>query len=205
MNRRIDSLLLKALLSACALGFFPSQAALCEEVGPLKRHPAPTRGNPVLSNYHFDGVDVVEVIKVLAKEMGRNVYIGPGVEGTITANFEAVTALAALESILGEQSNLICHKLIGDNTLVVAAPDRIDRIEDEILGKAIGPKPRRTTIRQEFLLEFVPAGKVMDFLHDQYAEVEFIPHPTMNGFYAVGNRSDILKLKNEVPQLDLKK
>ena len=43
---------------------------------------------------------------------------------------------------------------------------------------------------------------MMGFLQGEYPNVEFIPHPTMNGFYAVGSREDILKLKEEVPELD---
>ena len=190
------------MLSACALGFFPGQAAFSDQSSALKRRPAPSRDKPLLADYDFDGVDAIEVIKTLAKDMGRNVYIGPGIEGTITAKFEAVTPLAALEKILEKQSKGISCKPIGYNTLVVAAPEKINQIEDEILGRSFGPKPRRTTVRQEFLLEYAPADKVMRFLKGQYKEVEFIPHPTMNGFYAVGKRGDILQLKNEVPQLD---
>ncbi|MCW5871376.1 MAG: hypothetical protein KIS61_29245 [Candidatus Eremiobacteraeota bacterium] len=205
MNRkRIDSLWLTALLGACALGFFPSQAAFSDESTALKRRPAPKRDKQLLANYDFDGVDAIEVIKLLAKDMGRNVYIGPGVEGTVTAKFEAVTPLAALEKILKKQRNVICCKQIGHNTLVVAAPVKIGHIEDEIMGKSFNPKPKGTAIRQEFLLEYAPANKVMGFLQGQYKEVEFIPHPTMNGFYAVGKRSDILQIKNDVPQLDRK-
>jgi type II secretory pathway component GspD/PulD (secretin) len=198
-RKRIDTLWLTALLGACALGFFPSQAAFSQESTPLKQ-----RDKPLLVNYDFDGVDAIEVIKILAKDMGRNVYIGPGVDGTITARFEAVTPLAALEKILEQRSNGISCKLIGYNTLVVATPEKIGQIEDEITGKSLNPKPRGTAIRQEFLLEYALASKVMGFLQSQYKEVEFIPHPTMNGFYAVGKRSDILRLKNEVPRLDLK-
>lgn len=203
MNRqRIDSLWLTALLSACALGFFPSQAAVSEESTALSRRPAPKRDKPLLANYDFDSVDAVEVIKTLAKDMGRNVYIGPGVEGTVTARFEAVAPLAALEKILEKQPNVISCKQIGYNTLVVASPEKISQIENEITGKSFSPKPKGTAVRQEFLFEYATANKVMGFLQGQYKEVEFIPHPTMNGFYAVGKRSDILQLKTEVPQLD---
>ncbi|MBT9587566.1 hypothetical protein IV102_29765 [bacterium] len=32
--------------------------------------------------------------------------------------------------------------------------------------------------------------------------MEFIPHPTLNGLYAVGLREDILSIKNDIHDLD---
>lgn len=57
-------------------------------------------------------------------------------------------------------------------------------------------------VRQEILLEKAPAVKVMEFLAGQYKNVQFTPHPTMNGFYVYGSRKDVLAIKAEVPNLD---
>lgn len=201
----IDKLWLTALVSACALGFLPSQAALSEETCKLKRRPPPPRDTRGLFSYDFVQADVNDVIKKLAKDMGRNVYIGPGVEGSVTAKFNSVTPTAALESILKQQPLDIHFELFGYNTLVVAAPDKIKQIDDEILGRSMGPRTKKGAIRQEFLLEHASAPELITLLKDRYKDLEFIPHPTMNGFYAVGSRSDILKLKNEMPRLDRQK
>lgn len=204
MNRRsIDKLWLTALLSACALGFFPSQAALSEEPSALRRRPP--RDDQRLFSYDFVDADVVYVVKVLAKDLRRNVYIGPGVEGSVTAKFDSVTAMAALEWVLKQQAHGVDFKLIGYNTLVVASPDKIDQIVNDISGKSFEPRRPRANIRQEFLLEHASALDLMAQLKDRYEKVEFIPHPTMNGFYAVGSRSDILRLKTDVPRLDREK
>ncbi len=104
--------------------------------------------------------------------------------------------------VLKQQDADIRYKLIGYNTLVVALPDLVDRIEDEILGKSFAPKRDPNAHRQEFLLERAHAYDVIRLLQGEYKDVEFIPHPTMNGFYAVGSREDILRLKAEVPWLD---
>lgn len=175
-----------------------------QETSALRRRPAPRRvaNRPKLVTLDFVNADLVYVIKILAKEMGRNVYIGPGVEGSVTVTLKSVPVDGALALILKMQENDIAYKLIGYNTLIVAAPEKVNQIEDEILGKSFGPKHKAGAIRQEILLEKAPAAKVIGFLQGQYKDVEFIPHPTMNGFYAVGSRSDILSIKNDVPNLD---
>lgn len=215
MNRKlVDSLWATALLSACAIGFYPAQGAVFEsvavetpaaETSALRRRPAPRRpGKVPLVSHDFEDADLVYVVKVLAKEMNRNVYIGPGVEGSVTASFRSVPVDAVLASVLKQNGGDIRCKLIGYNTLIVAQGPRVDQIEDEILGKSFGSRPKRSDghIRQEFLLDNAPAAKIIGFLQGQYKEVEFIPHPTMNGFYAVGSRKDIADLKNDVPNLD---
>jgi type II secretory pathway component GspD/PulD (secretin) len=175
-----------------------------QETSALRRRPAPRRvaSRVKLVTLDFVNADLVYVIKILAKEMGRNVYIGPGVEGSVTVTLKSVPVDGALALILKMQENDIAYKLIGYNTLIVAAPEKVNQIEDEILGKSMGPKTRKGAIRQEILLEKAPAAKVIGFLQGQYKDVEFIPHPTMNGFYAVGSRNEILQIKNDVPNLD---
>ena len=61
---------------------------------------------------------------------------------------------------------------------------------------------RKPSVRQEILLETASAEAVLAVLRPAYPEVEFIPHPTMNGFYAVGSRLDIIQVKNDVEYLD---
>jgi type II secretory pathway component GspD/PulD (secretin) len=175
-----------------------------QQMSALRRRPAPRR--PVnrvkLVSLDFVNADLVYVIKVLAKEMGRNVYIGPGVEGSVTVTLKSVPVDGALALILKMQENDIAYKLVGYNTLIVAAPEKVNQIEEDILGKQFAPRTPANSVRQEVLLEKAPAAKVIGFLQGQYKNVEFIPHPTMNGFYAVGSRGDILSIKNDVPNLD---
>lgn len=169
------------------------------------RRPAPRRVAPKqkLVTLDFVNADLVYVIKVLAKEMGRNVYIGPGVEGSVTVTLKSVPVDGALALILKMQENDIAYKMVGYNTLIVAAPEKVNQIEDDILGKTVGPRvPKANAVRQEILLEKAPAAKVISFLQSQYRDVEFIPHPTMNGFYVVGSRADVLQIKGDVPNLD---
>ena len=225
MNRKHwDGLWLTAVLSACALVFLPVQAALADNPPPdgsatrvptkvpkgsplptsLRRRPAPPRSanRPVLVTHEFVDADLIDVIKILAKDMGRNVYIGPGFEGRVTISIKSVPVDGALAMVLRQQEADVRYKLLGYNTLVVALPDKVDCIEDEILGKSFGRRRKPNAIRQEFLLERAPAYSVMGCLQGEYSHVEFIPHPTMNGFYAVGSREDIARLKAEVPWLD---
>ncbi len=57
-------------------------------------------------------------------------------------------------------------------------------------------------VRQEFILDRAPAARVVEFLQSQYLRVKFVPHPTLNGFYAIGPKKDILSIKSELPNLD---
>ena len=67
-------------------------------------------------------------------------------------------------------------------------------------------RPRRPRIgggcRKEVLLERAEASRVVPLLEYRYPEVDFIMHPTMNGFYTIGSRNNVLALKNDVPGLD---
>jgi len=174
-----------------------------QQTSALRRAAPRRRPSPVkLVTLDFVNADLVYVIKVLAKEMNRNVYIGPGVEGSVTVTLKSVPVDGALALILKMQENDIAYKLVGYNTLIVAAPEKVNQIEEDILGKQFAPKTPANSVRQEILLEKAPAAKVIGFLQGQYKNVEFVPHPTMNGFYAVGSRSDVLQIKNEVPNLD---
>jgi len=174
-----------------------------QETSALRRRPAPRRHAPTkLVTLDFVNADLVYVIKILAKEMGRNVYIGPGVEGSVTVTLKSVPVDGALALILKMQENDIGYKLINYNTLIVAAPEKINQIEEDILGKNFAPKRMVDGVRQEIILEKAPAAKVISFLQGQYKNVEFIPHPTMNGFYVRGSKADVLSIRSEVPNLD---
>lgn len=60
-----------------------------------------------------------------------------------------------------------------------------------------------TSLRQEVLLERAPADQVLEILRKRFPTLEFIPHPVLNGFYAMGPRADILRMKSLIPDLDV--
>ncbi|MGE0491806.1 MAG: secretin N-terminal domain-containing protein [Vulcanimicrobiota bacterium] len=165
-----------------------------------KKAPAPKQR---LVTLDFVNADLVYVIKVLAKEMNRNVFVGPTVDGSVTVTLKNVPVEGALALILKMQENEYDYKVL-KNTIVVAAPEKLSEIPDDILddSKVKEPLLPEFTIRQEILLEKAPAAKVMEFLEGQYDRVKFTAHPTMNGFYVVGSREDVLQIKREVPNLD---
>lgn len=165
--------------------------------------PRSTRPRQKMVSLDFVNADLVYVIKVLCKEMGRNVYVGPGVEGSVTVTLKSVPVEGALALILKMQENEFDYKLVEPNTIIVAPKEKLGTIPDDILQK--GPKGPRITasmIRQEVLLEKAPAAKVISFLEGQYKNVSFNPHPTMNGFYVTGEKKDILQIKSEIANLD---
>lgn len=195
----------------------PKQQALTasgtSSLSALRPRPAPRRVRPrtKLVSLDFVNADLVYVIKVLAKEMGRNVYIGPGVEGSVTVTLKSVPVEGALALILKMQESDFEYKIVsngsGGQTLIVAPPEKLATIPDDIFtagGTATNQVniPAGEGVRQEILLEKAPAAKVMEFLQGQYKNVQFTAHPTMNGFYVYGTRKDVLQIKSEVPNLD---
>lgn len=176
-----------------------------ETVNALRPRVAPRRTRPYqkMVSLDFVNADLVYVIKVLAKEMGRNVYVGPGVEGSVTVTLKSVPVEGAMALILKMQENEFGYKLVEPNTIVVAPQEKLNSIADDIMMKGpIGPTVPKDAIRQEILLEKAPAPKVISFLESQYKGVKFIPHPTMNGFYVVGSKRDVLDIKSSIANLD---
>lgn len=92
-------------------------------------------------SFSFHNTDLVKVVKVLAQAMGRNVYIGPGVEGSVTIDLNQVPADTALQRVLQAAGCDAVFKLVGYNTLIVAAPEKVNQIDDEILGKSFSGRP----------------------------------------------------------------
>lgn len=166
---------------------------------------APKAPRQKLVTLDFVNADLVYVLKVLAKEMGRNIYVGPTVQGSVTVTLKNVPVEGAMALILQMQENEYDYKILdGSNprTVVVAPPDKLSEIADDIMGKAKGPKVASNSPRMEYLLEQAPSAKVVDFLKGEYPSVEFTSHPTMNGFYARGPKNDLLQIKRELANLD---
>lgn len=166
---------------------------------------APKTPPQKLVTLDFVNADLVYVLKVLAKEMGRNIYVGPTVQGSVTVTLKNVPVEGAMALILQMQENEYDYKILdgpSTRTVVVAPPDKLAEIADDILNKNKGPKVAKDAVRMEYLLEAAPSAKVLDFLKGSYPDVEFTPHPTMNGFYARGSREDLLQIKRELGNLD---
>lgn len=166
---------------------------------------APKAPPQKLVTLDFVNADLVYVLKVLAKEMGRNIYVGPTVQGSVTVTLKNVPVEGAMALILQMQESEYDYKILdGSNprTVIVAPPDKLSEIADDIMGKAKGPKVANNAPRMEYLLEEAPSAKVVDFLKGEYPAVEFTSHPTMNGFYARGPKEDLLQIKRELGNLD---
>ncbi len=153
----------------------------------------------------FEEADLVQIVKALAKEMGRNAYIGPGVDGKLSINFQGVPPEAALASVLKMQPKPIAYKLIGRTVLVVASPDKLSQIESEIIECNFSARPSQTgtdRTRREFLLNHAIAPALLPKLRAAYPALEFSPH-VLNGFYAVGTRQELARLGKAIPDIDI--
>lgn len=176
-------------------------------VSALRARKAPRRPKAPpqkLVTLDFVNADLVYVLKVLAKEMNKNIYVGPTVAGSVTVTLKNVPVEGAMALILQMQENEYDYKVLDYNTIVVAAPEKLDEVADDIFDpdNIKEKEVPADAIRMEYLLEEAPAAKVVDFLKDEYGRVKFTPHPTMNGFYANGSKEDLLQIKRELANLD---
>lgn len=78
--------------------------------------------------------DIVPIIKRLAKEAGLNVYISPEVRGTVTLKIRDAAPLSALDLVLSLQEQKYRYKVL-KNTLVVATPEKLQQIPDNLFGR----------------------------------------------------------------------
>jgi type II secretory pathway component GspD/PulD (secretin) len=176
-------------------------------VSALRARKAPRRPKAPpqkLVTLDFVNADLVYVLKVLAKEMNRNIYVGPTVAGSVTVTLKNVPVEGAMALILQMQENEYDYKLLDYNTIVVAAPEKLSEVADDVFdpGNVKDREVPEDAIRMEYLLEEAPSAKVVDFLKEEYPRVKFTPHPTMNGFYANGSKEDLLQIKRELANLD---
>ena len=176
-------------------------------VSALRARKAPRRPKAPpqkLVTLDFVNADLVYVLKVLAKEMNRNIYVGPTVAGSVTVTLKNVPVEGAMALILQMQENEYDYKILDYNTVVVAAPEKLSEVADDVFDpdKVKEATVPEDAIRMEYLLEEAPSPKVVDFLQDEYSRVKFTPHPTLNGFYANGSRDDLLQIKRELANLD---
>ena len=153
-------------------------------------------------NMEFVNADLVYIVKFLAKEMGRNVYVGPDVQGSVTVTLKNVQPEGALALVLKMQETPYDYKIV-DNTVIVATTEKLQTIADNILTpKTKSSSVRRNLAEQEFVLDAAPAANIVEFLKGQYPDVVFTPHPTINGFYAKGTQQELKEIKSKLPNLD---
>ena len=142
----------------------------------------------------FDNTELTVALNHLAKEIGADLVLGPSVRGRVTTKLEKVSLEDALRRILSSQQTQYEFKLVSDQklTLVVAAPDMLARLCEM----------RSDDLTLEYFLDEAVSAKVIDFLKGEYPNVGFAPHPTMNGFFALGSKEDLLQIKRELAHLD---
>ncbi len=157
--------------------------------------------NQVLMSVDFDEVELVEALRVVAKAMDRHIFVGPGVSGTVTLKLQDVPPGKVLRRLLRGRTVPLDYRVFA-TTVVVAQPVALRRLDDPHWEATQQARIPEKAIRQEFVLEFAPSDKVRKFFDRQYDEVWFFPHPSMNGFIAVGSKTDILQIKRELPRID---
>ena len=82
----------------------------------------------------YTNADLVPVLKKLARAAGMNVYLSPEVQGKVTISMKNVEPEAALKLILSLQENEYRYKIL-KNTYVIASPEKLKEIPDDLLGK----------------------------------------------------------------------
>lgn len=74
------------------------------------------------------------VLQKLARDAGMNIFVSPEVKGRVTVNVRDTSHLRALELILSLQQDRFAYKIL-KNTIVVATPEKLDEIPDDLFGR----------------------------------------------------------------------
>ena len=90
------------------------------------------QGQQVSLNY--TNADLVPVLKKLARDAGMNIFLSPEVKGRVTISIKNVSANSAMDLILALQEEKYSYKVL-KNTYVVATPQRLNEIPDDLLGR----------------------------------------------------------------------
>jgi hypothetical protein len=140
-------------------------------------------------------MDLRQAIRILASRRGRPVYICADVRGQVACDAEGQPVETNLASLRRTRSPALKAISDGDVLIVGFVPNR----------KAHPHPPYKIPLGgypQEILLEVAPSNRIMPYLQACFPDVEFRPHPTMNGFYTIGSRKDILEIKSMIGRLD---
>lgn len=154
----------------------------------------------------FVEADLPEALRAMTKEVGRNIYVGPTVRGSVTLELKGVPLEEALQLALGQQDGEYGYELLDGpyfHTVIVAPRERLAEICSDIR------KPRNCyrissvcPIRMEYLVEEPLSLSAYRLLQSHYPGVEFTEHPLPNGIYARGARIDLLMIKRELNSLE---
>ena len=149
----------------------------------------------------FIDTPVDEALKAIGKEIGRKVYVARSVEGTVSLEFVNVPAREAFHLVLASQSVVHDIRSVGSSrNLVVATPEILaDLCRDPWMPPT---DLHLRSIRIECILDVVPSIEVLQVLGSEFPDVEFSPHPIVNGFFAKGSREDLFRLKSRLAELD---
>ena len=93
---------------------------------------APGWAKPVTLQYVR--ADLAMVLNKLQPYLGKNIYLSPEVKGEVTLTVTKMPAMNALDLILRLQDTPLAYKIVG-NTVVVATPDRLSTIPDDLFRK----------------------------------------------------------------------
>ena len=66
--------------------------------------------------------------------MGLDIYVGPTVGGTVNVRIENEPWEAALDKLVHDDKQSLTYKVVGKNTLVVAAANRCYELCEELEG-----------------------------------------------------------------------
>ena len=83
---------------------------------------------------NYTNADLVPVLKKLARDAGMNIFLSPEVKGRVTISIKNVSANSAMDLILALQEEKYSYKVL-KNTYVVATPERLNEIPDDLLGR----------------------------------------------------------------------
>jgi len=155
----------------------------------------------------FVNADLIYVLKILAKEMNKNLVTDNTVKGSVTMTLKDVPAEGALKLIL--KLSGFEYKYLSGDTILVGSADTIAKVPDDILAGINGPnahvKHRPKPVNPTTLvipLEFAKAADAEAAIKSSFPDLDVSQVPGQNMVMVKGWKDDVLGAKSLASGLD---
>lgn len=148
----------------------------------------------------FVGADLIYVLKILAKEMDRNLVADQTVKGTVTMTLRDVPAEGALSMIL--KISGFDYKIV-DRTIVVGSKETLEKIPDNIFSSDFARQQTGPRVILPIPLEHAKAATVADTIKSVYPDVKVTVQADQNFVVVTGPKPMVRDIKEFVQKLDV--
>ncbi|MGM0502700.1 MAG: type II secretion system protein GspD [Bacillota bacterium] len=139
-----------------------------------------------INDMNFKNADLTDVLRAIAEVADVNLITDSNVSGTITIHLKDISFNKALDLIT--QTRSLTYKW-DENTVVVASPDRIDEIYDNIVTEFVEVKSN-------------DLDNISVIVKDIFPDTQITDDPVRRQFILKGEEERVIEIKEMIERLD---